>query len=87
MIEEKLKKAEQDIKAAGVEVLVLKFLASNYPEELTQMIVNATPMRRTASVKDYVGIAVLLASDEGSFITGQTISVDDGVSMPKQAYN
>ncbi|MBU1053686.1 MAG: SDR family oxidoreductase [Proteobacteria bacterium] len=55
---------------------------SKYPKEIIQMIVNTTPMRRTASVKDYIGMAILLASDEGSFITGQTISVDGGASMP-----
>ncbi|MBU1053053.1 MAG: glucose 1-dehydrogenase [Proteobacteria bacterium] len=68
--------------ACGLTTDTEQFMAFNYPEEMTQMIVNVTPMRRTASVKDYVGIAVLLASDEGSFITGQTISVDGGISMP-----
>ncbi|MGB5157002.1 MAG: SDR family oxidoreductase [Desulfobacterales bacterium] len=57
-------------------------LAADYPKQMIQSIVNVTPLRRTASVKDYIGIAVLLASDEGSFITGQTISVDGGVTMP-----
>ena len=68
--------------ACGLTTDTNMLAAFNYPKEMIQTIVNATPLRRTALVKDYIGIAVLLASDEGSFITGQTISVDGGVTMP-----
>ncbi len=37
-----------------------------------------TPMRRFGRVEEVVGAAVLLASDESSFTTGQIISVDGG---------
>jgi len=47
---------------------------------MTQMVVNETHLSRTASVKNYIGIAILLALDEGLFITGK--SVDGGVAMP-----
>lgn len=40
------------------------------------------PLRRNGVPEDYVGIAVFLASDESSYITGQTISVDGGNVMP-----
>ena len=55
---------------------------SNYPQEMIDMVVGMTPLRRLAKPEDYVGIAILLASDEGSFVTGQTISVDGGLTMP-----
>jgi 3-oxoacyl-[acyl-carrier protein] reductase len=68
--------------ACGLTTDTEMIMAANYPKEMIQMIVNATPLRRSASVKDYIGMAILLASDEGSFITGQTISVDGGATMP-----
>ena len=39
------------------------------------------PLRRDAKVGDYEGIAVFLASSESDYITGQTISVDGGITM------
>jgi NAD(P)-dependent dehydrogenase (short-subunit alcohol dehydrogenase family) len=39
-------------------------------------------LRKIGHVGDYQGIAVYLASDESNFITGQTIMVDGGTSMP-----
>jgi NAD(P)-dependent dehydrogenase (short-subunit alcohol dehydrogenase family) len=41
-------------------------------------IFNRTPMRRPGRPHELVGICLLLASDAGSFITGQTIVVDGG---------
>jgi len=56
--------------------------ALNYPKEMMDAVVEMTPLKRAGTPEDYVGLAVLLASDESSFITGQTISVDGGLSMP-----
>jgi NAD(P)-dependent dehydrogenase (short-subunit alcohol dehydrogenase family) len=39
-------------------------------------------LRKIGHASDYEGIAVYLASDESDFITGQTIMVDGGASMP-----
>jgi NAD(P)-dependent dehydrogenase (short-subunit alcohol dehydrogenase family) len=41
-------------------------------------IFNRTPMRRPGRPDELVGLCLLLASDAGSFITGQTIVVDGG---------
>ncbi len=68
--------------ACGLTTDTEQFLASGYPQEAIDQIAQMSPLRRTASIKDYVGIAVFLASDDSSFVTGQTISVDGGVSMP-----
>ena len=39
------------------------------------------PAGRVASVEDYVGICVFLASDDSAFVTGQIIGVDGGWSI------
>jgi 2-hydroxycyclohexanecarboxyl-CoA dehydrogenase len=39
------------------------------------------PLRRMGEPEDYGGIVALLASDDGKFITGQTISVSGGMNM------
>ena len=47
-----------------------------------QIIMEMTPMKRLGSDFDLKGLAVLLASDASSYITGQTVAVDGGfVSM------
>ena len=37
-----------------------------------------TPLRRPAAVNELDGAMLLLASDAGSYITGETIAVDGG---------
>lgn len=59
-----------------------------FPSELTaemidderalQWIQRNTPMRRVGQLEELNGVLLLLASDAGSFITGQTIAVDGG---------
>ncbi len=42
--------------------------------------VNATPCKRVASLKEVAGVAALLTSEDASFVTGQIVAVDGGVS-------
>jgi NAD(P)-dependent dehydrogenase (short-subunit alcohol dehydrogenase family) len=51
---------------------------NSMPPQLLDAIAQAVPMKRLASPAEYVGISVLLASDDGSYITGETIAVDGG---------
>ena len=50
-------------------------------EDMRQRIAKAYPLRRTGEPKDIAPTVVFLASDQASFITGQTISVSGGYSM------
>lgn len=46
-----------------------------------QMIIDATPAGRVGNDEDLKGVAVLLASNAGSHITGQAIVVDGGATI------
>jgi NAD(P)-dependent dehydrogenase (short-subunit alcohol dehydrogenase family) len=48
-----------------------------HPEDLKERI-RSIPLGRLGDPKDYVGMAILLASRASDFITGQTILVDGG---------
>ncbi|HLI19791.1 MAG TPA: SDR family oxidoreductase [Stellaceae bacterium] len=50
------------------------------PERARRRIA-ATPLGRLGEPEDVAGVAVLLASKAGSYITGQTIVVDGGVTI------
>ena len=45
------------------------------------MVENETPLRRIGEPDDIGGIAVLLASAAGKYITGQTIVADGGMMI------
>ena len=45
-------------------------------------VTNAIPMRDYAMPEDAAGAALLLASDAGRYITGATIMIDGGLSLP-----
>ena len=44
-------------------------------------IARSTPMGRLADPTEMVGPSLLLVSDAGSFITGEVLTVDGGVSV------
>ncbi len=48
------------------------------PSEFFESFAKSMPLRRIGMPEDWVGPALLLASEEGSYITGETISVDGG---------
>ena len=50
--------------------------------EYAQKVFDAIPMHFAADTVDAVGAALLLASDAGRYITGSTITVDGGLSLP-----
>jgi 3-oxoacyl-[acyl-carrier protein] reductase len=50
-------------------------------EEVKDMLIAQTPLRRVAGVEDIVGPVLFLASDWSRFVTGQTLHVDGGLVM------
>lgn len=57
------------------------FMAPTHTPEWDEAYLKITPLRRFGRSEDYEGIAVFLASDDSSYITGQTIAVDGGSTM------
>ena len=51
---------------------------ANKDDEFLERLANKTCLGRWGHPKDLLGLIKLLLSDEGSYITGQTISVDGG---------
>jgi len=51
------------------------------PGELMAEWVQNIPMKRAGSGKDVAGLVTFLASEDASYITGQTINVDGGLIM------
>ena len=56
-------------------------MTSYLQEDAKQEIINTIPLQRLGNVDDVSKLVYFLASDEASYITGQTISVDGGLLM------
>ena len=56
-------------------------MTSYLQEEAKKEIINTIPLQRLGNVDDVSKLVYFLASDEASYITGQTISVDGGLLM------
>jgi 3-oxoacyl-[acyl-carrier protein] reductase len=68
-----------------VNILAPGFIETAFGEEASpkfrQKVIDMTPLGRWGTPDDVAGAAVFLASDESSFLTGQTITVNGGVVM------
>ena len=51
-------------------------------ESQREAVVSRQPIQRIGQPQDVAQIALLLASDKGSYITGQTLAVDGGFLLP-----
>jgi NAD(P)-dependent dehydrogenase (short-subunit alcohol dehydrogenase family) len=49
--------------------------------EMQERMTNAAPLKRMADPDEMSGLALLLASDAGSFMTGQIVSIDGGLTV------
>lgn len=56
-------------------------VASAGQDDATKAMIDATPMERVGLGEDIAYAAVYLASDESSFVDGQILSVDGGVTL------
>ena len=50
-------------------------------EEVRQKYINQVPMKRACQYRDVTNVAIFLASDESSYMTGQAINVTGGQEM------
>jgi 3-oxoacyl-[acyl-carrier protein] reductase len=56
-------------------------MTAGWPAELRDRLNALTPLGRFGSVEEVSGAATFLASEEASFITGQTLSINGGAYM------
>jgi 3-oxoacyl-[acyl-carrier protein] reductase len=54
---------------------------ANTPKEKKEEMIERNPMKRTGTPQDIASAVLFLASDEASFITGQTLIVGGGNVM------
>ena len=50
-------------------------------ERLKQAMVNATALQRSGEADEVAATIAFLASDDASYVTGQTLGVSGGLSM------
>jgi NAD(P)-dependent dehydrogenase (short-subunit alcohol dehydrogenase family) len=60
---------------------VLTGLTRHMPAEYIEAVKNVTPQRRMADPSEVANLALFLASDEASFITGAAMTVDGGYTV------
>jgi NAD(P)-dependent dehydrogenase (short-subunit alcohol dehydrogenase family) len=51
------------------------------PDALREMLASQAPLGRSGAPEEIAAVAAFLASDDASFMTGQTVGVDGGVHM------
>jgi 3-oxoacyl-[acyl-carrier protein] reductase len=56
-------------------------MLATVPEKVLDAVKKQTPMRRLATPEDVAHAYLFLASDEASFISGQVIEVDGGLTL------
>lgn len=54
-------------------------------QDYIETMVRSIPLGRLATIHEIGGVAVFLASDQASFITGQTLVIDGGQLLPESA--
>lgn len=80
------KTAAMELASQGVRVNVLcpgltrTSILSQYTEEGVNRVAQAIPLKRVGEPEDIANMALFLASDEASYVTGQVMCVDGGVT-------
>lgn len=56
-------------------------MTAKLPEDIKRRMLEAIPLAKLGTPEDVANLCVFLASDESSYITGQTITIDGGMVM------
>jgi 3-oxoacyl-[acyl-carrier protein] reductase len=56
-------------------------MTAKLPEEIKKKMLEAIPLAKLGTPQDVANLCLFLASDESSYITGQTITIDGGMVM------
>ena len=56
-------------------------MTDNLPEELKLALLGQVPLGRLGRPEEIASVVAFLASDEGSYITGETLHVNGGMYM------
>lgn len=69
----------------SVRTSALDLVAAN--DDIREELETKTPLRRLGAVEDIAAAVLWLASDAGSFMTGQVIPIDGGLEAPNLSLN
>ena len=56
-------------------------MTAKLPEDIKKKMLEAIPLAKLGTPQDVANVCLFLASDESSYITGQTITIDGGMVM------
>jgi NAD(P)-dependent dehydrogenase (short-subunit alcohol dehydrogenase family) len=79
------KAVAQEVAPAGIRVNCIAPgwidtpILNNLPEEMRSQMTQMTPLGRIGSPDEVASVALFLASDDSSYVTGQTISPNGGL--------
>ena len=59
-------------------------IRKQHNEERSQAWLKAVPLARIGQPEEVASVAAFLASDDASYVTGQTIAVDGGFTLDRQ---
>ena len=75
------------VNAVGPGMVITEGTASNYEGKALELRSNAVPLKRIGDSKDIAQLVSFLVSPESSYITGQVIFVDGGVTAGSPGHN